>query len=409
MDRGKLDVKAWARTWTLAFCSLVAASQGMAEVNEEGVELYEHDLSGMPPPKAFEAGASFALGIGCSSGRLRGRGTGPFCFNNYGVANYGTVPPPAPQPQVTGYTPGSRVPLNSDIVPAIGVNNVPPIHRDIRPVPPAAATAWPAQVNEYGDAVAMQWTRLRASVSQPASPVHPVLPGSPDQTYYHFGDVNARSGFAGAALTFLWDYVTLVKNLFPGAPQIGFGACLGGGFLSDTTRVPLYSLSRIVYREAPQSPTDFSASSTNIFESGSVKLRHFMFIEAGAKAGFVVGRAFSFLKLGWAIHCWRMQPPSGVRAKSCWPNAFVVGMGIDMNVTRRMIVGVAVDVHTLGKSTFKVRQTDLYQFVPGSAPVYDRRNYETYRHEVKLTPVNVIATLQLKLKLPRCREGNVAH
>ena len=400
MNVRKRDVKAWGRTWTLAFCSLVAASQGMAEVNEEGVELYEHDLSGMPPAKLFEAGASFGLGLGCSSGRVKVRGDGPFGFGNYGVADY------------YSYAPGSRVPADSSI-PSVGTNWIPPTaDAVVVGPPPYYSPVIPPQVNEYGDAVSQQWTRLlpNGNMSAGQNPQQ----GWPNQVYYQFGDVNSRSGFGGFALTFTWDYVTLLRDVFRNAPPIAIGGYLGGGFYTDTARIPLTTLSRHVYPVYDGAAVNHY-SSTNIFEQGSVKLRHFMSIEAGAKVGFTVGRVLSFLKLGWAIHCWRMMSPLGIRSKSCWPNAFVVGLGVDMNLTRRMILGVAVDFHAMGRARIRVRQTDLYEFVRGRAAeggvqaTYDRREYTTREHRLRVSPINVISTLQLKLKLPRCREGNVSY
>lgn len=113
------------------------------------------------------------------------------------------------------------------------------------------------------------------------------------------------------------------------------------------------------------------------------KMRHRGYMTSSLKAGFAMGRALLFLKVGYAGDSWRIQLPY-LASKSKWVSSLLVGLGVDLNMTRHWLIGISSDVRLGGNVQFK-----------NIVSTYDML-------AIKMRPYITNTILWIKYKIPTC-------
>lgn len=95
-----------------------------------------------------------------------------------------------------------------------------------------------------------------------------------------------------------------------------------------------------------------------IEKTPNFKLAYRGSFEAAARLGVIFGSVFPYLKAGWSIHNFRFSG-TPFPSVSKWHNAFLFGLGMEMNLTRSMLVGLDLDFHLAQRKSYNITYTNL--------------------------------------------------
>jgi opacity protein-like surface antigen len=209
-----------------------------------------------------------------------------------------------------------------------------------------------------------------------------------DVGYGPANTVEGSPGFAGSA-SIGYD-CRLPKSL------LVCGAFFGGGGTGAHCSVP-YGGSSYTYN--PLGTVETGIRSAVYFSDGG-------FFILGGRFGVSVSSALAFFRLGWAPH--RIQSKiqrmgtitiaSGYtsvlqkKSLSSWISTLLLGVGIDVNLTKNLILGFLVEGHIGGQKD--------YQFPTGTFTDENGQGYNTIR--VRAKPFLTQGMITMKYAIPTC-------
>jgi opacity protein-like surface antigen len=203
-----------------------------------------------------------------------------------------------------------------------------------------------------------------------------------------YGPINTTDGSPGFAGSASIGYdCRLPKSFFV------WGAFFGGGGTGAHCSIP--------YKGAAYSSLPYSNS-----VNSAIYLSDGGFFTLGGRFGISMGPALAFFRVGWAPHriqckiqrMGTMATSTGYvtafqkKSLSSWISTLLLGAGVDVNLTRNLILGFLIEGHIGGQKD--------YQFPTGIFTNGSGRGYETIR--VRAKPFLTQYLITMKYAFPAC-------